>query len=78
MSVELSEVVHTEDVGDEPLIAHYADRDEILRAFVYGVPIVALCGKIWVPSRNGDALPLCPMCEELYDVLVNINWSENL
>jgi hypothetical protein len=78
VSVELNEVSETADASDSPLIAHYADRDEILKAFVYGEPIVALCGKRWVPYRNGDALPLCPMCEELHDILNNINWSELL
>jgi hypothetical protein len=33
---------------------------------VTGTPIRALCGKIWVPSRDPKKYPVCPECKEIY------------
>jgi hypothetical protein len=55
--------------GEHDKFAHYVDRDEVMEAFVYGVPVMALCGKIWVPSRDGSNYKICPTCEEIYSQL---------
>jgi hypothetical protein len=55
---------HTDD-GDHDRFAHYAKKDAIARAYVTGEPIVALCGKKWVPSRDPSRYPICPTCKEL-------------
>jgi hypothetical protein len=53
------------DEGDHDRFAHYAKKDAIARAYVTGEPIVALCGKKWVPSRDPSRFPVCPTCKEL-------------
>ena len=53
------------DDGDHDRFAHYAKKDAIARAYVTGEPIVALCGKKWVPSRDPSRYPICPTCKEL-------------
>ena len=58
----------TSDGGDHERFAHYADRDKITEATVLGTPVVALCGKVWVPSRDPKNFPVCPECQELYDM----------
>jgi len=55
--------------GDHDLFAHYVEKSEIMKALVEGIPVVALCGKIWVPSRDPDNFLTCPRCKELYDRL---------
>jgi Protein of unknown function (DUF3039) len=55
----------TTDDGDHDRFAHYAKKDAIARAYVTGEPIVALCGKKWVPSRDPSRYPICPTCKEL-------------
>jgi hypothetical protein len=35
---------------------------------VTGTPVVALCGKVWVPSRDPKRFPVCPECQRLYDL----------
>jgi len=40
------------DPGDNERFAHYAERDKIMEASVFGTPLTALCGKVWVPSRD--------------------------
>jgi hypothetical protein len=36
-------------------------------AMVNGTPVVALCGKVWVPSRDPKKYPVCPECKEIWD-----------
>jgi hypothetical protein len=59
---------HTAD-GDHERFAHYAPKDEIMQALVEGIPIVALCGKVWVPHRDPSKYPVCPTCEEIFGAL---------
>lgn len=61
-------VVQLEE-GDHERFAHYADRDKIMEAMVNGTPVRALCGKVWVPSRDPSRFPICPECKEIYDSL---------
>jgi hypothetical protein len=55
--------------GDHDRFAHYADKDKITEAMVLGTPIRALCGKVWVPSRDASRFPVCPECKEIYESL---------
>jgi hypothetical protein len=55
--------------GDHERFAHYADREKSLEAMVTGTPIRALCGKVWVPSRDPSRFPVCPECKEIYESL---------
>ena len=57
------------DAGDHDKFSHYVHRDDMMEAMVEGKPIVALCGKIWVPTRDGKKFPICPVCKELFETL---------
>ncbi|HEX6683134.1 MAG TPA: DUF3039 domain-containing protein [Candidatus Limnocylindrales bacterium] len=57
------------DEGDHERLSHYADKDKLMEAMVMGTPVVALCGKVWVPSRDPNRFPVCPECKEIYDSL---------
>lgn len=68
---DLDEVPST----DEPLAAHIVKvapgesaSAKVLEARIYGIPLEALCGHVWVPSRDPKQLPLCERCKEIYDV----------
>jgi hypothetical protein len=56
------------DDGDHERFSHYADRDKITEAMINGTPVVALCGKVWVPSRDPKKYPVCPECKRLFDL----------
>jgi len=56
------------DDGDHERFSHYVDKDKVTEAMVLGTPVVALCGKVWVPTRDPKKFPICPMCKELYDM----------
>lgn len=51
--------------GDHDRFAHYVRKADIVRANVDGVPVVALCGKRWIPNRDPDRYPVCPTCKEI-------------
>lgn len=53
--------------GDHERFAHYVAKDKIVEAMVAGTPVVALCGKVWVPSRDPQRFPVCPECKEIYE-----------
>ncbi len=57
------------DEGDHERFAHYARKDKITESTVMGTPLVALCGKVWVPSRDPGRFPVCPECKEIYEGL---------
>jgi Protein of unknown function (DUF3039) len=55
--------------GDHERFAHYVDKNEMMESHVFGTPIKALCGKVWVPSRDASKFPVCPECKEIYESL---------
>ena len=57
----------TVDDGDHDRFSHFARKADIVKSAVTGKPIVALCGKVWVPARNPDRYPVCPTCREIYE-----------
>jgi len=57
----------TTDEGDHERFSHYVDKSKLTEAMVMGTPVVALCGKVWVPSRAPEKFPVCPECKELWD-----------
>jgi Protein of unknown function (DUF3039) len=55
--------------GDHERFAHYVDKSKIVDSAVSGTPVVALCGKVWVPSRDPKRFPICPDCQKIYESL---------
>ena len=55
--------------GDAERFAHYVRKDKIVESAVTGTPLVALCGKVWVPSRDPARFPVCPECKEIWESL---------
>jgi len=55
--------------GDHERFAHYVRKDTIVESAVTGTPVIALCGKVWVPSRDPSRFPVCPDCRRIFDGL---------
>lgn len=49
--------------------AHYAESVSVTEGYVMGTPVMAICGKLFVPSRDPKKFPLCPICKEIADAL---------
>ncbi len=59
----------------EPTVAHIVKTKKgenaaakVLEARIYGTPLEALCGHVWVPSRDPKQLPLCETCKSIYEM----------
>ncbi|RAE85288.1 DUF3039 domain-containing protein, partial [Burkholderia multivorans] len=39
----------------------------IMESMVTGTPLIALCGKVWVPTRDPERFPVCPKCKEIFE-----------
>ena len=57
------------DEGDHERFAHYVKKDKIVESAVTGTPVIALCGKVWVPGRDPQKFPVCPDCQRILDAL---------
>lgn len=57
------------ETGDHERYSHYVKKNRIVQSAVLGTPVRALCGKLWVPSRDPQKFPVCPSCKEIYDGL---------
>jgi hypothetical protein len=55
------------DEGDHERFSHYVDKHKLTEAMVMGTPVVALCGKVWVPNRAPEKFPVCPECKEMWE-----------
>lgn len=55
--------------GDHERFSHYVKKDKILASALSGKPVIALCGKVWVPGRDPEKFPVCPTCKEIYEKL---------
>jgi Protein of unknown function (DUF3039) len=73
---DLSEELRT----GEPAVAHIVKTEpgeaaaaKVLESRIYGTPVEALCGHVWVPSRDPKQLPVCQACKEIYDMYRAVN-----
>jgi hypothetical protein len=69
-TIELEEQIEEKiEDGDHDRFSHYVPKDKIVESAVTGKPVRALCGKKWVPNRDPEKFPLCPVCKKIYDGL---------
>jgi len=75
-------ITETEQVPQtgQPTCAHIVKVEpgetataKILEARVMGTPIEALCGYVWVPSRDPKQLPVCEECKSIYEMYRALN-----
>jgi hypothetical protein len=79
-AVETTTLLEERTETGEPIVAHIVKTDsgetaaaKVLEARIYGTPIEALCGHVWVPSRDPRQLPVCQACKEVYDMFKIFN-----
>ncbi|CAB4650864.1 unannotated protein [freshwater metagenome] len=54
------------DEGDHDRFAHYVKKGKIVDSAISGKTVKALCGKKWIPSRDPERFPICPVCKEIF------------
>jgi hypothetical protein len=57
------------DAGEEKRYAHYAEKTSVTEGYVLGTPVLAICGKLFIPSRDPKKFPLCPICKKISEAL---------
>lgn len=67
--LDRQEIEQPVEPGDHERFAHYVRKEKVLESALSGTPVVALCGKVWVPGRDPKKFPVCPMCKEIYESL---------
>ena len=67
-TIEERQTVPT-DAGDHERFSHFVPKDKLTEAMVMGTPVIALCGKVWVPSQAPEKYPVCPECKEIWESL---------
>lgn len=75
-STTTDSVVNPVEPGDHERYAHYVRKDKVVESAVMGTPVVALCGKVWVPSRDPEKFPVCPKCKEIFELMKANEGSE--
>ncbi len=66
-TIERTETRELVEPGDAERFAHYVKKEKILESAMTGEPVIALCGKVWVPGRDPNKFPVCPACKEIID-----------
>jgi len=56
--------------GDDDGVAHIVMKGDQMKGYLIGEPILALCGKVWVPTRDYQGLPVCEACSDERDRIV--------
>jgi hypothetical protein len=64
-----SPINHKTDLDDSNQFAHYADAAKVTEGYIMGTPVIALCGKVFVPHRDPLKLRVCPECKDILDAL---------
>ncbi|QWW20175.1 DUF3039 domain-containing protein [Schaalia sp. 19OD2882] len=63
--LERTEVEREKSPGDGDRFAHFVRKDKANSSMITGQPVVALCGKVWIPTRDASKFPVCPTCRKL-------------
>lgn len=48
---------------EEPAEAHIVRKDGVTAAYIEGTPLQAMCGVVFVPSRDPSGMPVCERCQ---------------
>lgn len=66
--IEPNTTINT-DSGEHDMFSHYVLKEDHMNSIINGTPCIALCGKVWLPTRDGNKFPVCPECKEIYEQL---------
>lgn len=61
----IDEKTEISEPGDHDTFKHLAHIDQINESMLNGTPVTALCGKVWVPTKDFAQYPECKTCVEI-------------
>ena len=68
-SVDVLDKPDVRQTDDSEDFAHYAESASVTEGYIMGTPVIALCGKVFVPFRNPEKLRVCSICKEIVEAL---------
>lgn len=78
MSLIEPQVSDPELAEDDPIFTHIVKGKDgksgetlVMEARVFGTPVEALCGHVWVPSRDPQRHPVCERCIDIFNSVRN-------
>ncbi|MEP1126595.1 MAG: DUF3039 domain-containing protein [Ilumatobacter sp.] len=82
--IDFDTITDSENETSEPTSAHIVKAGPgengaaiVLEARVMGTPIEALCGFVWVPSKDPKQLPVCQKCKDVYEMYKSFSDNVN-
>lgn len=57
---------------EEPKVAHILEKDHVMRGYILGEVVTALCGHKFIPTRDPNLFPLCQKCKEILNSMIGI------
>ena len=71
MTATIEDVSVEQEVTEngKPKYAHYAESASVTEGYVLGKAVLALCGELFIPSRDPKKFPVCPICKEIVEAL---------
>ena len=82
--VDFDTITDSDSETSEPTSAHIVKAGPgengaaiVLEARVMGTPIEALCGFVWVPSKDPKQLPVCQKCKDVYEMYKSFSNNVN-
>lgn len=67
VSVRSSDV---EAKDGDPKYAHYGESASVTEGYVLGKPVLAICGALFIPSRDPVKFPICSVCKNIAEALL--------
>lgn len=55
--------------GDHDTLSHYVNKAKWGAALLSGDPVIALCGKVWHPTKDAQKYQVCGTCKDIYESL---------
>jgi len=52
------------------------DPAKVTEAYIMGTPVEALCGHVFVPSKDPKSLPVCDTCKDISDLRTDGRYGE--
>lgn len=69
MSTDVLERTAPPELEHGPLAHIVLPASGVTEAYILGTPVEALCGHVFVPTRDPKPLPVCPACKEILESL---------
>lgn len=65
------------ELQDPESVKHIVkDPAKVTEAYIMGTPVEALCGHVFVPSRDPKSLPVCDTCKDIADLRTDGRYGE--